>query len=84
MRESRTLGSVRGALSNGRPYRDHGGDGVKSRMSNGSLWLSRKAIRALLGVRPFDPKHDQKVLVDIAHEAALVVDTRNRPFHSCS
>jgi hypothetical protein len=41
MREFRTYGSVRGALSDGRPYRDrHEGTKVKNRVCIGSAALS--------------------------------------------
>jgi hypothetical protein len=44
MRESRTYGSVRGALSNERPYRDNGGSSSDSLAARrlGRLWRAQQ------------------------------------------
>lgn len=49
MRELRTLGSVRGALSNGRPYRDRGGAGQQHRGRQFVRWRSAAAVGRALG-----------------------------------
>lgn len=42
-----------------------------------TMYRHHKAIRELLGVRSYDERHARKLLIQIAHDAATVVNTRS-------
>ena len=48
MRESRTYGSVRGALSNGRPYRDHF-NAPPARLAEPLAWVRLESVEGAEG-----------------------------------
>ena len=54
MRKSRTLGSVRGALSNGRPYRDRAPDHMVEAGTEGTRMIIDKVQSFVPGVEFWD------------------------------
>ena len=68
MRESRTYGSVRGARSNARPYRDRGSCSARARGWLGVTELQKRTLKPLKRLSraqnrtpPRDPQHEERV-----------------------
>ena len=76
MRESRSYGSVRGALSNGRPYRDRHFPTERTLYDN-RHWPLARGHEAVVRYAGFDEDIMYRALEDLISRYLVTIDDRN-------